>query len=182
MNTAPYIDCVEFILRLPKESDIKDRQKLGRSAEFVKMCGGSTIDFNASFSEEALKNWYNKICNHPCEWVIELNEKCVGAARLTISTEENEATYAIGIFDESLYGKGLGTKVTIEVLKYAFITLGLQKVKLVVLEYNKRGIACYEKCGFQQESIIENNLLLDGQYYSDVVMSIYSSDFVEFIK
>jgi len=176
MNTAPYIDCGEFILRLPKESDIYDRLKLGRSAEFVRMCGGNATDIKP-FTEEELNRWYERICNSSCEWVIELNGSCVGIARLTINTSDNKATYSIGIFDERLYSKGLGTKVTCEVLKYAFCTLSLHRVDLRVLEYNLRGIRCYEKCGFIREGIERESAYIEGKYYSDVMMSILCSEY-----
>ena len=73
MNTAPYIICDEFMLRLPKESDIADRLRLGRSSEFVKMCGGSITDLKP-FTEIELRGWYDRVCESPCEWVIELKE------------------------------------------------------------------------------------------------------------
>ncbi len=43
---------------------------------------------------------------------------------------------------------------------------------MIELEGKMVGIACYKKCGFTQESVIENSLYLEGQYYSDILMSI----------
>lgn len=62
--------------------------------------------------------------------------------------QDKRARYAVGIYNPELLGKGLGTEVTMAVLRYAFEVLGLHRVDLRVLEYNKRAIACYQKCGF----------------------------------
>ncbi|MCL1830642.1 MAG: GNAT family N-acetyltransferase [Oscillospiraceae bacterium] len=177
MNTAPYIDCGDLILRLPQESDIADRLKLGRSYEFVKMCGGSTEGI-LPFTENELRGWYESICKTPCAWVIELNGSCIGSVSLTVHKDDNKATYAIGIYDEALFGKGYGTKVTRVVLKYAFYTLLLHRVDLRVLEFNTRAIRCYEKCGFIREGILRDGACIDGEYYSDVMMSILEDEYI----
>ncbi len=176
MNTAPYIECDDFILRLPKESDITDRLALGRSAEFVKMCGGSTVGLQP-FTIDKLREWYESVCQHPCQWIIEVAGKCVGIAKLSINKDDNKATYSIGIFDETLFGKGLGTKVTLEVLKFAFCTLSLHRVDLRVLEYNNRAIKCYEKCGFIHEGTEREGAYIEGKYYSDLLMSILKLEY-----
>ncbi|WP_242833771.1 GNAT family N-acetyltransferase [Desulfosporosinus sp. OT] len=58
---------------------------------------------------------------------------------------------------------GIGTEVTKLVLNFAFNTMGYHKVYhkvyLRVLEYNKRAINCYEKCGFNREGIDREALM-----------------------
>ncbi len=179
-NNAPFIDCSEFILRLPRESDIEDRLKIGRSVEFVKMCGGSISDFRP-FKESDMRGWYKRICESPCEWVIEKNGHCIGIARLTV-LNDNTAVYSIGIFDDTLYGKGNGTKVTLAVLDYAFNTLLLDSVSLKVAEFNKRGIRCYEKCGFKQVGIGHDAFVADGVAYSDIIMKVQKSEYQELVQ
>ena len=175
MNKALYIDCGEFILRLPKESDMKDRLEIGRSVEFVKMCGGDVVNFKP-FTEDEIRSWYERINTSPCEWVIEQYGRCIGATRLTVQ-QDNTGIYSIGIFDDKLYGKGIGTKVTIAVLNYAFDILSLDSVNLKVAEFNKRGIRCYEKCGFKQIGTEHEAFCADGVMYSDIIMKISKSEY-----
>lgn len=40
--------------------------------------------------------------------------------------------------------------------------LRLHRVDLKVLEYNKRAIACYQKCGFTQEGVKREGTLIEG--------------------
>ncbi len=49
----------------------------------------------------------------------------------------------------------------------------------MVLEYNKRAIRCYEKCGYKVTNILKENLEIDGIKYNDVIMGISNLNFKE---
>ncbi|XMB85286.1 GNAT family protein [Mycoplasmatota bacterium WC44] len=165
-----------LILRKPKTSDITDRFVYGRPKEFRKMCGGDMRTI-PPFTNEDAQNFYNNIINRPYEWIIELRGRMIGTTRLTIGNTDNGARYSIGIFDENLYSKGIGTKVTKAILHFAFEDLKLHRVDLRVLEFNLRAICCYEKCGFIKEGIERENAYIEGTYYSDVMMSILENEY-----
>jgi len=177
MNNAPILKLDNILLRKPKIEDIQARILYGRSAEFVKMCGGDTRNMN-DFTLEDANSWYVKILKHPCKWVVEINGDMVGTASLSIYSDDNKASYAMRIFNDTLFGKGIGTKVTNMVLEYAFTTLKLHRVDLRVLEYNKRAIRCYEKCGFVQEGIEREGAYIEDEYVSDIMMSILQHEYV----
>lgn len=176
MNNAPLLESNDILLRKPKNEDIQVRILYGRSAEFVKMCGGDTRN-TKDFTLEDATTWYKNTIKHLCEWVVEYNGKMVGIARLSVYNEDNKARYAIGIFDETLFGKGLGTRITNIVLDYAFNTLKLHRVDLRVLEYNERAIRCYEKCGFVKEGIEREGAYIEDKYASDIMMSILEQEY-----
>ena len=46
-----------------------------------------------------------------------------------------------------------------------------------MLEYNARGIACYEKCGFVREGIEHESAFVAGAWQSDVIMGILEHDY-----
>jgi ribosomal-protein-alanine N-acetyltransferase len=97
--------------------------------------------------------------------------------RLTVNQLDNRARYAVGLFDPTVWSKGLGTEITQLVLRYSFEELELHRVDLRVLQYNKRAIKCYEKCGFIQEGIEREGALIEGKYETDVFMSILDREF-----
>lgn len=176
-NIAPTLILSDsLILRKPKLSDKNERLTYGRPKEFRKMCGGDLRTIQP-FTEEDAQNFYDQITSRPYEWIIELHKKMIGTARLTLGNTDNGARYAIGIFDESFYSKGIGTKVTKAVLNYAFNNLHLHRVDLRVLEFNYRGIHCYEKCGFIKEGVEREGAYIEDTYYSDVMMSILENEF-----
>jgi [ribosomal protein S5]-alanine N-acetyltransferase len=140
------------------------------------MYGGDTRNL-MPFTREDAAIWYEKVSSNPLEWVIEFNGKCVGTARLTVDEKNKRARYAVGIHDSSSLGMGLGTDATRLVLDFAFQTLGLHRVDLKVLEYNKRAMVCYEKCGFKKEGAEREGALIEGRWETDVIMSVLEQEY-----
>jgi ribosomal-protein-alanine N-acetyltransferase len=52
----------------------------------------------------------------------------------------------------------------------------LHRIDLKVLEYNKRGIRCYEKCGFKLDGVLRDSAFIEGKYHSDLIMSILEDE------
>ena len=100
-NIAPTLKGDTIILRKPKESDIYDRMEIGRSKEFVRMCGGDTRDFKP-FTRKDMEGWYKHVCSREYEWIIEYFGKCIGSIRLIINKPDNNARLAIGIYNDTI--------------------------------------------------------------------------------
>lgn len=177
VGSIPTLQGECLVLRAPQDRDKQDRLAYGRNAEFLRMVGGDARNLKPLTSEQ-VGRWYERLVAEPFEWVIEVEGRCIGTARLHHVDEQNRrARYAIGIFDPSAWGKGLGTEATRLVLRYAFENLGLHRVDLRVLAYTHRAIACYEKCGFVQEGVEREGALIAGEWQSDVIMSILEHEF-----
>lgn len=172
----PNLQGRRVILRSAVPRDVDDRLSCGQHPEIVRMYGGDSRDL-APYSREDAEAWYRATKAHPLAWVIEHEGRCIGTARLTVSESDRRARHAIGIFDISKLGMGLGTEATKLILGYAFGTLALHRVDLRVLEYNKRAIACYEKCGFVKEGVEREGALVEGKWESDVMMSILDREY-----
>jgi len=174
----PEIKGTNVILREIRETDIDDRAAIGRHNEFVHMCGGERME-KAQYPERSYYlDWYENYKKEDCAFIVEIGGKCVGTARFhKISQTDKSASYAIGIFDPNLHSKGIGTEVTALMLEYGFETLKLHRIELRVLDYNKRGIRCYEKCGFKIDGVLRESAFVDGAYHSDIVMSILEDEF-----
>ena len=84
----------------------------------------------------------------------------------------------IGIFigDKNYWGKGYGTDALKVLVKFIFEQMNMNKIKLNVFSFNKRAIRCYEKCGFQVEGILKQELFRDGQYHDEYVMALFYED------
>ena len=110
--------------------------------------------------------------------VDEADGRYVGSIRLhRINWEDRNAALAIGIFDRRFWSNGYGSEAIRLLLGYAFETLSLHRVSLRVLEYNLRAIRAYEKCGFVREGVERESALVDGRWYSDVMMAILDSEY-----
>ena len=179
MNT-PILKGTRLILRPPQESDKADRLACGRDPEFRRMVGGNP-NVCPPLTIEEVEQWYDGMCSEPRHWIIEAEQRCIGTVRLHQRDPDNRrARYAIGIFDPTMWGKGLGTEATRLVLSHAFDVLGLHRVDLRVLAFNQRAIACYEKCGFVQEGVEREGALIGGEWHSDLMMSILEQEYRQF--
>jgi len=181
MNNAPLIQGRQIVLRAPIEKDIEDRMLLGMTKECAEMIG-SEFDKIQEFTHDHALTWYLRASKHPCKWVVEHLGKCIGTVGLRLIEEDNKAKFAIELYDQSLYGKGIGTEVTQLVLRYAFQEKKYHKVFLRVLDYNHRGIALYKKCGFTIDGIDREGAKIQGEYHSDIYMGILKSEYEEIYK
>ena len=165
-------------LRKIQESDIEDRLRIGSHHEFVHMCGGESLPAPEYPSRKAWEEWYETTRKAGFTWIIQVDSKCVGSAGFhQIRPEDNCAVYRIGIFDPAYHSKGIGSIATKLLLGYGFHVMKWHRIELRVLDYNHRAIRCYEKCGFRKDGLLRENALIDGVYYSDMVMSILDYEF-----
>lgn len=173
---APIIQGKNVLLRRPKESDVMDYLSVDVSRELIRIYGGNTQQKFTKTIEKS-RQFIEGIERNPTEWCVEVEGRMVGQARLTINEMDNRERYAVGLFDPSVWGKGLGTEITKMVLHFAFDELALHRVDLRVLEYNHRAIKCYEKCGFVIEGKEREGALIEGKYETDLIMSILKREF-----
>jgi ribosomal-protein-alanine N-acetyltransferase len=177
MAGAPTLVGPRVTLRAARESDKADRLACPRNAEAVRMYGGDYRNLQPVTPEE-VERWYQRHSSSTRCWVVEVDGRCVGNARLDQLDEANRsARYAAGLFDPTLWGRGHGTELTRLILRHAFEDMGLHRVDLVVLEYNRRAVACYMKCGFVQEGVLRESAFVAGEWHSDLQMSILEHEY-----
>ena len=80
-------------------------------------------------------------------WALIVRGRSIGHAALRRS-DPAYADYEIEIDRPADRGCGHGTTTTRLLLSYAFATLGLARVRLLVEGRNRRALACYTTCGF----------------------------------
>lgn len=68
------------------------------------------------------------------------------------------------------FNKGIGFRSKMTLLNHAFSVLGLRQIYSEVIEYNLRGIAYSEKCGYQIYGKVPNDIMWNNQYYDRVLM------------
>lgn len=173
----PVLHSGPVTLRGPLERDIADRIAIGSNAEFVRLVGGDDRVL-APMTESEGEDWFRRVAAEPYYWVIEIEGRAVGTARLHHLDEPNrKAMFAIGIFDPALWGKAYGSIATRLVLTFGFETLRLHRIALRVLADNHRAIRAYEKCGFVREGVHREIEFVGGRWLSDLWMSILEDEF-----
>ncbi len=176
MEQPPELRGERVLLRQPAEQDHTDYMRVDFDPEMLHMYGEDRHRRLLKTEADAAA-FLEAISRHPHEWCVEYEGRLIGQARLTVRWEDEKARFAIGLFDPSVWGQGLGTEITKLVLGYAFETLRLHRVELKVLAYNTRAIRCYEKSGFIKEGIEREGALVEGTFHDDIRMSILRKEF-----
>lgn len=91
-------------------------------------------------------------------------------------------TLGIMIGEQENREKGYGSEAINLLLDYGFNYLNFNSINLEVMDFNKRGISCYKKCGFKEMGRRRENLWLNGKYHDELLMDILKSEFDEMGK
>ena len=107
----------------------------------------------------------------------EETDELIGYAGLSgISTTNQSGEYFILIGEKSLWGKGIGTAVTNQILALGFSTHKLNRIMLTVSESNIGGLKAYAKAGFIVEGRMRSACFRHGLFHDKVVMSVLQSE------
>lgn len=75
----------------------------------------------------------------------------------------------IGIL-QSYSGQGIGKRMFQAIEEWA-VTQGLHRLELTVMAHNQRGIALYQRMGFQVEGVKRDDLFVDGGFVDQYMMA-----------
>lgn len=164
-------------LRPFRRSDVDERLALGQSPEIVRSFGGDPEGLSA-YGEAQARAWVERNLAHPLCWAVEVNSRLLGEARLDgLDLHDRRARLAIGLYDVSQLGKGLGREGIGLILSHAFGTLGLHRIDLRVLACNERAIRCYRACGFVEEGRERESARVGEAWQDDIIMGVLAREY-----
>jgi len=105
------------------------------------------------------------------------NEPLGMVALYEIDFVHRKAEFAI-MLDPTKQGNGYALPATKLAIDYAFKTLNLHKLFLIVDEKNEKAIHVYKKAGFQPEATLKDEYFVNGSYHNAVYMSILQEDYL----
>ncbi len=169
-------------LRPLRREDVGVLSKIMNDIE-VKETLRNVLPVGESSLESMIESIYK--CPYPTNIVfgIEHDGRLVGVVSLdNINWVSRNAYLSIGIYDKSVWGRGIGKEATKLILKYAFEYLNIHKVNLEVYEYNERAIRLYESLGFVQEGRLRKNNYRHGSYHDVIIMGMLDREYFELSK
>lgn len=112
------------------------------------------------------------------------NDELIGnCGIMNINRKDRCGEVGIFIGNEENRNKGYGAEVLKLLLDYGFNYLNLNNIKLDLMEFNERALACYKKCGFKEYGRRRKCNFVNGKYYDTIEMDILAEEFNEsFIK
>lgn len=147
-------------------NDFETTDYTGRSHEII------TIEAERKYLEE-------KIDEQSVFAIVEKsNDKLIGTVGLhRVNHFRRTATLGIFIGDKESRNKGYGTEAIKLILEYGFKYLNLNNIKLDLMEFNERALACYKKCGFKEYGRRRKCNFINGKYYDTIEMDILAEEF-----
>lgn len=105
-------------------------------------------------------------------------EEYIGQLDLRKIDWKNQAVeLGIVIGKKELLGKGLGAEAIKLLQRFVFQRLNMNRLELIVHDYNQRAYKCYKKCGFVEEGRLRQKLFINGEYADVIQMSILRDDY-----
>ena len=102
------------------------------------------------------------------------NHTVVGHIELNGIDRRNQSATVCRVLvgEPSLRGKGIGSQMTRSLLEIGFGELGLHRIDLVVFDFNRAAIRCYEAAGFVKEGHLRESRRMNNEYWNLCQMSI----------
>jgi len=131
------------------------------------------------------KKWFRQIKDDATKkyWIIKVDDKYVGVVNLYDIDKRNKRCYwAYYLAEPSVRGKGLGRLIELNILKYIFEDLGLNKLCCEVLSFNEIVVEIHKKYGSKIEGHFREHIFKDGEFHDIICMGILKEEWSEIKK
>ena len=176
-HDRPVLSDGQVTLRPPRDADVEARMAFGWAPQVLRGYGVDATSLDSYRRADAVA-WVEGHARTAHHFMIEADDALVGSVFLhAIDAADRRATVAVGLLDDALLGRGIGTAALRLILGYGFDTLGLHRIALRVLADNARAIACYRNLGFVEEGRLRQNAWVAGGWQDDILMGLLSTEF-----
>ncbi len=108
------------------------------------------------------------------------NDAFIGTTRLSsIDWVNRVAAYGGIIGPESYRGSGYGTDMLLQILRYGFHYLGLNRIWSAAWVENEISVASNDKLGMKREGILRQHVFKQGRFHDCIVLGMLRSEFDE---
>jgi RimJ/RimL family protein N-acetyltransferase len=123
-------------------------------------------------------------------FIVELadTKEPIGIARIERGDWANVRNMDIGTYigKKELWGKGLGTEITVALLEMCFNQFNADRCDASSVEYNPRAHKALESCGFKKTGVMRQSAFVNGRrwdrYYFDILRDEYLPIRMELLK
>lgn len=86
------------------------------------------------------------------------------------------ATIGMMIGDKRYWGRGYGTEVVRQFVRFLFTSYNLHRIDIDTFADNERAIRCYKRCGFIEEGRLRKAMWTTKGYRDQVMMGLLRED------
>ena len=165
----------ELLIKPTEESDLSELMQLRWNADVMSFLLHEPIGMKQQME------WFKNISSKDVVMSIFLKEKeslrIIGTTGLyNINMRHQTATLKLRLTSD-VQGKGIGNKLFIMILDYAFGTLNIRKILSDNFSDNKRVATLKDKLGFVKEGILRKHYYHDGEFRDADVYNLFKDDY-----
>ena len=130
--------------------------------------------FPHPYTIEHARNWIQHVReNEPAtRFCIATPKEAIGEIGIVLQPDVHRYSAEIGFWiGESYWGKGLMTKAVDWMVNYCFESLHLKRIFADVVDYNLASKKVLQKCGFELEGVLRQNIFKNDQFYDHFVFA-----------
>ena len=111
------------------------------------------------------------------------HEKIIGNCAIqNINAKNRACSCEITIGEKEYQNKGYGTEAMEMLVEYGFNTLNMNRIELVVYDFNIRAYKSYQKVGFIEEGRKRQARYHNGKYHDEIIMAILREDWEKKVR
>lgn len=131
--------------------------------------------YRGEFTRESHENWLKtRVETGEVEQfivVLKDGDRPVGCTYIRdIDHENSKAEYGVFLGEADIRGMGIGKEILNLTVKYAFDVLKLHRIYARVKETNKPSLYSFLHSGFEQEAVLRDSVISDGEYVNVVIL------------
>jgi RimJ/RimL family protein N-acetyltransferase len=143
---------------------------------------------NIAQLERQYEDWLKE--ERELHFIVELadSKEPIGIARIERGDWANVRNMDVGTYigKKELWGKGLGTEITVALLEMCFNQLNADRCDASSVEYNPRAHKALESCGFKKTGVMRQSAFVNGRkwdrYYFDILREEYLAVRMDLLK
>ena len=161
----------KLLLREIKKTDLSKCIKWLHDPEITKFLSNDI----KNVTEEEETRWFESVKRSNNDIVFSIiirdSQEYIGNCSLN-KIDWIHKTCRMGIFigDKEFWNKGFGTLAIKVLIDFALNKIGMNKIELIVYEYNHRAMKVYKNCGFATVSTIKHHHLYNHRYWDAYLM------------
>lgn len=169
------LENIELLVKPIEESDLNELLQLRWDEDVAEYLIHEPIGMNQQMK------WFNNISSRDIVMTVFLKEndelKIIGTVGLyNINMIHQIATIKLRI-SKNVQGRGLGNKLFIMILDYAFDTLNLRKICSDSFTDNTRVINIIDKLGFKKEGTLLRHYYHKGEFRDADIYNLFKDDY-----
>lgn len=165
-------------LRALELDDYKTSIQWRKDDEIWDMVGGAKYFVSSEYEKKWVADTIfskDKIVLAIC---LKEDDKYIGNVILeSIDWINRSASSAILIGEKKYWGQGYASEAYMQMLNFAFMDRGLNRIFAYVLKSNIGSLKMHEKCGYKQEGVLRDSVYKKGEFHDQILLAVIKADF-----